>query len=419
MTAGPSWRRTSVPRPVDEVEKVELDGRLVLWHEGRMHRLDELGSELWRRFDGRSDLWAIARDCAETFAVARQRTLADLVRLCEALEAQGVIEGNSEVPQYAPSPTPGPTPVVGPGDPPRARDLEGVDWALESRPFRAIEHRFRIRSTDPSVGRYLSEALGAMGSDGPSDRWYSVVGPPETTDGYEVFLDEIGLASVPDARGAVRHTLWHVNSEAVRTCTDRLVVHASAAVADGQVILMPGTINAGKSTLVAGLAAAGFDYLTDEFAVIDPDTLLVHAYPRPLNLGADVWDVVPQLRPRSTEPELARSFRTWHVNPASIDSTRISEPMTVGFVIAPRYVAGGGTSITSIPRDEALKLLVDQSMNLHRFGRRGFRALADIVLEATCMRLQLDSLPTGVSAVRSVVDDRPSDGISDIVEHGG
>ncbi|MCI5075216.1 hypothetical protein [Oricola sp.] len=59
----------------------------------------------------------------------------------------------------------------------------------------------------------------------------------------------------------------------------RVFVHAGAVAWNGWAIILPGPSMAGKSTLVA----AGADYLSDEFAIIDADGL-VHPYAKPISL---------------------------------------------------------------------------------------------------------------------------------------
>jgi len=64
---------------------------------------------------------------------------------------------------------------------------------------------------------------------------------------------------------------------------DLVFVHAGVVARDGRALLLPGRSFTGKSGLTAALLAAGADYGSDEYAVLDANGL-VRAYPRPMSL---------------------------------------------------------------------------------------------------------------------------------------
>lgn len=60
-------------------------------------------------------------------------------------------------------------------------------------------------------------------------------------------------------------------------------VHAGAVVWKGRAIVVPGNSFSGKTTLVGELVKQGAAYLSDEYAVLDPDGM-VHAFARDLSV---------------------------------------------------------------------------------------------------------------------------------------
>jgi len=73
---------------------------------------------------------------------------------------------------------------------------------------------------------------------------------------------------------------WGLNWAIGRHAHRWVVVHASVVERGGRAMIFPATSGAGKSTLAAALGYAGWRLLSDEFAIIDPDTGLVLPLPR-------------------------------------------------------------------------------------------------------------------------------------------
>ena len=74
-----------------------------------------------------------------------------------------------------------------------------------------------------------------------------------------------------------------VCAEIAAQAPDYVFVHAGVVARHGQAIVLPGATMAGKSTIVAALVAAGAEYYSDEYAVLDQEGR-VHPYARPLAL---------------------------------------------------------------------------------------------------------------------------------------
>jgi hypothetical protein len=102
----------------------------------------------------------------------------------------------------------------------------------------------------------------------------------------------------------------------------RTFVHAGAVGWKGHAILIPGKTLSGKTTLTAELVRAGATYLSDEFAVLDPDGR-VHPYLKPLSLRARPID-------RQVETPVA-----------ALGGKAETRPLPVGLVVMSTYRDGG------------------------------------------------------------------------------
>ncbi len=78
---------------------------------------------------------------------------------------------------------------------------------------------------------------------------------------------------------------YHLYCHVARMLAEYFVsLHASALATGGRAILFAGTSGAGKSSLATQGLLTGMGYLSDEFALLDTDSL-VHPFPRPLQWG--------------------------------------------------------------------------------------------------------------------------------------
>jgi hypothetical protein len=83
-------------------------------------------------------------------------------------------------------------------------------------------------------------------------------------------------------------------------------------------LVFAGVMEAGKTTLVAGLVRAGFGYLTDEAGAIERETLLIQPYPKPLSLEPGSWPLFPELEPQADLATDEYKAYEWQVPTAAI-----------------------------------------------------------------------------------------------------
>lgn len=85
----------------------------------------------------------------------------------------------------------------------------------------------------------------------------------------------------------------HVRITIAEFAVEHVFIHAGVVARNGKAIMIPGRSYSGKTTLTAELSKRGFDYYSDEYAVIDKEGL-VHPFTKTLSMRGiiDDWSQV-------------------------------------------------------------------------------------------------------------------------------
>lgn len=121
----------------------------------------------------------------------------------------------------------------------------------------------------------------------------------------------------------------HAERLAAELAPDAVFVHAGAVSRRGRGILLPGHSGTGKTTLVAALVAAGADYYSDEFAVLDR--------------GGRLLPYARAPRPKDDAPEFS---------PGRLPARVGQDPVPVSMVYLGRYVSNSDVSASGFQPTE-------------------------------------------------------------------
>jgi hypothetical protein len=106
---------------------------------------------------------------------------------------------------------------------------------------------------------------------------------PEDGSSYHLYHNQqfVAVASCLEQIGDGLDSWFH---NLLAEHSPRLFVHAGVVEWLGKLLVFPARSFSGKSTLINALCAAGARYYSDEFAVMDPGSGLIAAFPRRLSL---------------------------------------------------------------------------------------------------------------------------------------
>lgn len=166
--------------------------------------------------------------------------------------------------------------------------------------FRAIDHRFTI-DLDGVAPVDIGDVFSALGEDCAPETVYRFVFPEAGKDEGELFRDDDLIAS-----GRARVLLQILITRLGRAIADADgggSVHATTLRVGDGTVLLAGPTARGKSTLSARLLLDGAALVAEDISVVDPDSLEVRTYHRPLGLAEKSFEVLGiPIPPAAGEP---------------------------------------------------------------------------------------------------------------------
>lgn len=168
--------------------------------------------------------------------------------------------------------------------------------------------------------------------------------------------------------------------------------HGAAIESSAGVIVLAGVSGSGKSTLALAAALAGWGYVADEIAAVDPHTLHASPYHRPVGLrrqGADALGL-----PFPPERTLPGDPVDWSVDPER------HSPGGIVSLIA--LVTWGPNEPTTCAPVEPVQAMVELMQHLAAHDDDipwCFRAVETIIQSVPVVRLAYDDPHTGLDAL--------------------
>jgi len=370
----------------------------------RLHRLNPTAGLVLSSLDGRRSVEQLVSELAESFGADRAQVDEQVRQAIEQFREQGLLLGSAP----SVSPLVDPAPDVAPGPwAERFGVLFGSHPAtVDLGRFRAIDHEFTVQVDDAVLGAYLAEILGSLRvpprSSTTQPTSYRCRSPKGRGGQWRFYRNGVRLTDKPSAARVAEHLIWQVNRQAVASVPDSTVLHAGGVVRDGVAVLLPAESNAGKSTLVSGLLAAGFDYLSDEAVALTADDQLL-PFPKALGLDRGSWPLFPDLEPPEAFADLHQN--RWHVPPNRIRPDSVGRPVELGAIVVPRYREGEATRWEPLAPTDAFVLLLEQAFTVAE-RPDALAQVARLVLGCGARRLVSGSLEGSVAAVCDLVAER-------------
>jgi len=190
---------------------------------------------------------------------------------------------------------------------------------LQTITLKVLDTLITVHCVDLLSFNIISKGFGALltESDDPSALTYRI-GKADKSD-FELTLE----GSTTDYYKTDYEILYFfeksITVELQKIRNDLFVIHSAALEYQGRACLLVAASGSGKSTTSWALLHNGFNYLSDELASIDVDTMTVYPYPHALCLKKEPPE------PFSLPKETLYTERTLHIPVSSIPSDVIEQ----------------------------------------------------------------------------------------------
>lgn len=184
-----------------------------------------------------------------------------------------------------------------------------------------------------------------------------------------------------------------------------LLLHASTVERDGRALVMTGESGAGKSTLAALLMARGWRLMGDEFALLDPTTGLVHAFPRLISLkNESVAEVASAMPNGRFGPMLADTPKgaIRHLVPDARSIAAMDLPADPALILFPTF--GHRAEVREVGPSEVFVRLTQASTNYVAMAERGFDALTRLVTRVPARAIDYPDTRSAIDQVEALWD---------------
>jgi HprK-related kinase A len=276
----------------------------------------------------------------------------------------------------------------------------------------------RIRSRVPSVAEGLAELYGQFEVRHPreafADFHVSVDAPNPLRRWVRPQVDfsfDGHLPFKPLPYGQAYPMLeWGLNWCVSMHAHQYLIVHAAVVEKNGGAAILPAPPGSGKSTLTAALVLSGWRLLSDELALIDRRSGLIHPLPRPVSLKNQS---IPLIRAFSAEAFINRPSHDTakgtvaHMRPPKESVRRQHEPAQPAWVIFPRWRAEAATSLMPRSAAQTFMFLAQNAFNYSHLGADGFRVGTRLIDQVACYDFAYSQLDEAVLAFDRLADALP------------
>jgi HprK-related kinase A len=198
---------------------------------------------------------------------------------------------------------------------------------------------------------------------------------------------------------------WGMNWCVSLHTNEYLKLHAAAVSRGNTAIIMPGVPGAGKSTLCAALGLSGWRILSDEHAMIPPDTAEVVPLCRPVSLKNESIAVIKDFSSSALFGPVSKKTHKGVVAHMKADmhtSSHDAKNLQARAMVFPRYSREETQLLSPRQRTDSFILAAYHSFNYSLLCDAGFEAMKTLIENVDCYDLVYHDLEWAVNAINGL-----------------
>lgn len=188
---------------------------------------------------------------------------------------------------------------------------------------------------------------------------------------------------------------WGMNWTIAAHEVQNVIIHSAVLAKGDKAILFPAPPGSGKSTITAYLAFNGWRLLSDEMALINPNTLEVTPFVRPICLKNQSIDLARNWFPEAHFSTIAKDTHKGdviHLSPPEFSWEQSTVPAKIVGVVFPKYMPNNDLTIYQLSKLEAFAELANNAFNYGVAGKTGFETLTKVIDQSSCFEIHHSQL---------------------------
>ncbi|WP_448212684.1 HprK-related kinase A [Colwellia sp. MEBiC06753] len=181
-----------------------------------------------------------------------------------------------------------------------------------------------------------------------------------------------------------------------------LMIHSAVLAKNDKILILPGEPGSGKSTLCAALLGEGWTVYSDELALIDRQSGLIHSVCRPISLKNNSIDIIEQRYPNLQHLNIVNTSNKGLVAHFPLPEPTLKEELPhlpAKLVIFPKYLPNAPLSVEILDKPSCFLKCIENSFNYSALGQHGFDAMGNFIECVDGYNISYSSLDDAISFI--------------------